>query len=51
MKLSQVKAILKDVKTISFQLPDNSLVPSHFHVTEVGEITKRFIDCGGTVRK
>ena len=51
MKLSQVKAILKDVKTISFQLPDNSLVPSHFHITEVGEITKRFIDCGGTVRK
>lgn len=51
MKLSQVKAILKDVKTISFQLPNNSLVPNHFHVTEVGEITKRFIDCGGTVRK
>jgi hypothetical protein len=51
MKLSQVKAILKDVKTIRFQLPDNSLVPNHFHVTEVGEITKRFIDCGGTVRK
>ena len=51
MKLSQVKAILKDVKTIRFQLPDNSLVPNHFHVTEVGKITKRFIDCGGTVRK
>jgi len=51
MKISQVKAILKEVKTISFQLPNNSLVPRHFHVTEVGEITKRFIDCGGTVRK
>lgn len=51
MKISQVKDILKDVKTISFQLPDNSLVPGHFHVTEVGEITKCFIDCGGTVRK
>ena len=51
MKLSQIKDILKDVKTIRFQLPDNSLVPNHFHVTEVGEITKRFIDCGGTVRK
>jgi hypothetical protein len=51
MKLSQVKAILKDVKTIRFQLPDNSLVPNHFHVTEVGEITKRFIVCGGTVIK
>ena len=26
------------------------MVPSHFHVTEVGKITKHFIDCGGTVR-
>lgn len=51
MKLSKVKKILQNVQTISFQLPDQSLVPSHFHVTEVGEITKRFIDCGGTVRK
>ena len=26
------------------------MVPNHFHVTEVGKITKNFIDCGGTVR-
>ena len=25
-------------------------MPEHFHVTEVGIITKDFIDCGGTVR-
>jgi hypothetical protein len=25
-------------------------VPEHFHVTEVGVVTKDFIDCGGTVR-
>jgi hypothetical protein len=50
MKLSQAKSILNNVKSIGFQLPDGSLVPKHFHVTEVGKITKHFIDCGGTVR-
>ena len=32
-------------------MPNGTFVPEHFHVTEVGEITKNFIDCGGTVRK
>jgi len=50
MKLSQVKSALNALDTIAFQLPDGELVPSHFHVTEVGKITKHFIDCGGTVR-
>lgn len=51
MKLSQVKTILKTVETVNFNLPDGTAVPEHFHVTEVGLITKNFIDCGGTVRK
>ncbi len=50
MKLSKVKAALQQSETISFQLPNGELVPSHFHVTEVGKITKHFIDCGGTER-
>lgn len=50
MKLNEVKEILNSRETIAFELPDGSLVPSHFHVTEVGKITKHFIDCGGTVR-
>lgn len=50
MKLSQAKLVLKDLETIGFQLPNGELVPNHFHVTEVGKITKHFIDCGGTVR-
>ncbi|PKQ61832.1 hypothetical protein BZG02_14495 [Labilibaculum filiforme] len=50
MKLSAVKSILKELKSISFQLPNGELVPQHFHVTEVGKVTKHFIDCGGTVR-
>lgn len=50
MKLSEVKNSLKDLETIAFQLPNGELVPNHFHVTEVGKVTKHFIDCGGTVR-
>lgn len=51
MKLSEIKIQLKGLETIAFELPNGDLVPNHFHVTEVGKISKHFIDCGGTVRK
>lgn len=51
MTLSEIKKHLKNLDTIAFILPDGSLVPNHFHVTEVGKTTKHFIDCGGTVRQ
>lgn len=50
MNLSEVKRELNQLNRIEFQLPNGTLVPSHFHVTEVGKITKNFIDCGGKVR-
>jgi len=50
MKLSEIKEVLKTVDTVNFKLPNGTFVPEHFHVTEVGMITKNFIDCGGTVR-
>ena len=50
MKLSQIKRIINTVETVNFQLPNGTFVPAHFHVTEVGLITKKFIDCGGTLR-
>lgn len=50
MKLSKVKSALVKLDTIAFELPNGELVPTHFHVTEVGKISKHFIDCGGTVR-
>ncbi|WP_395064638.1 DUF6428 family protein [Flavobacterium sp.] len=50
MKLSEIKSALKNLSQIAFQLPNGDLVPNHFHVTEVGKITKNFIDCGGVVR-
>lgn len=51
MKLSEIKSALSTLETIAFKLPNGDLVPNHFHVTEVGKITKHFIDCGGTVRR
>lgn len=50
MKLSDVKQALPLLSAINFKLPDGSSVPQHFHVTEVGLVTKRFIDCGGVER-
>jgi len=50
MKLSELKSKLSSISEINFQLPDGTFVPRHFHVTEVGQISKHFIDCGGTVR-
>lgn len=50
MKLSDFKTKLNTVDQLNFILPNGKTVPNHFHVTEVGQITKHFIDCGGTVR-
>ena len=50
MKLSEIKTYLKNLDQIAFKLPNGKLVPSHFHVTEVGKISKKFIDCGGSLR-
>ncbi|ADY52450.1 hypothetical protein Pedsa_1896 [Pseudopedobacter saltans DSM 12145] len=50
MKLSEIKEILPTLENVEFQLEDGTFVPEHFHITEVGQITKNFIDCGGTIR-
>ena len=51
MNLNEIKEILTSLDAVVFQLPNKSFVPEHFHVTEVGMITKNFIDCGGKVRE
>lgn len=51
MTLNQLKTQLELQTTFAFELPDGSLVPDHFHITEVGKVTKHFIDCGGVIRK
>lgn len=50
MKLSEVKQALENLEQIRFSLPNGKLVPAHFHVTEIGQLDKKYIDCGGTVR-
>lgn len=51
MKLSEVKKSLDHLERVDFMLEDGSFVPEHFHVTEIGILDKKFIDCGGTVRQ
>jgi hypothetical protein len=51
MKLQRFKEILSEINSVRFQLPTRSMVPDHFHVTEVGLIQKNFIDCGGKIRE
>lgn len=50
MKLSEFKNHLNNVSKVNFVQPNGTFVPSHFHITEAGLVTKHFIDCGGTVR-
>lgn len=51
MQLSAFKHTLAQVETLEFQLPDGQFVPAHFHLTEVGHVTRNYIDCGGTLRQ
>jgi hypothetical protein len=52
MKLHEFKTSLSlhPDANLRFILPNGQAVPAHAHVTEVAQITKRFIDCGGTRR-
>lgn len=50
MKLSQIKELLGQIKGLEFQFEDESFVPAHFHITEIGLVHKSYIDCGGKLR-
>ena len=49
MKLSQFTNLLEAHadKPFHLVLPGENVVPHSFHITEIGHVTKRFIDCGG----
>lgn len=51
MKIAEFKNALESTQELTFVLPNGNIVPSHFHVTEIGLISKNFIDCGGVVRE
>ena len=52
MKLRELKSFLRayPASLPRFILPDGQLIPAHFHITEVGHVAKKFVDCGGTFR-
>lgn len=50
MNLVEFKDALQKVSEINFILENGEKVPTHFHITEIGQIDKKFIDCGGTLR-
>lgn len=51
MKISEMKQSLTGLDAVNFRLPSGEYLPAHFHVTEVGLVSKHFIDCGGVERK
>lgn len=53
MQISQLQDTLNAHPTagLRIELPGGNSLPPHFHVTEVGRVTKSFIDCGGTARQ
>ena len=51
MKISEIKHALAEVEAVNFRLPTGEYLPAHFHVTEVGLVSKHFIDCGGVERQ
>jgi len=52
MNVTEFRAVLEanPGAKMHFMLPDQSFVPAHYHITEIGRVHKDFIDCGGTVR-
>lgn len=53
MTLDTLIDILRDHPgaALEIRLPDGTPVAAHFHVTELGLVTKDFFDCGGTRRR
>ncbi|MBP6385914.1 MAG: hypothetical protein KA327_04780 [Pseudarcicella sp.] len=51
MKLKEFKTALSKLQKIDFELENGTAIPAHFHITEIGNINKKYIDCGGTFRE
>ena len=52
MKLRELKSFLRAQPDAlpNFILPSGEQIPAHFHITEVGHVARKFVDCGGTFR-
>jgi hypothetical protein len=52
MNIPELKARLRahPELNVSILRPDGTAVPAHYHLTEVGHVAKKFVDCGGKFR-
>mgnify|MGYP001256846054 CR=1 FL=1 len=51
MTLGDFRTLLDHLEALNFVDATGQGVPAHFHITEVGQLDRFFIDCGGTERK
>lgn len=51
MTLGDFRTLLDHLEELNFVEATGQQVPAHFHITEVGQLDRFFIDCGSTVRK
>ena len=49
MNIKELKSALQQTEALNFYTPEGSMVPAHFHVTELGLISRHFIDCGTSI--
>jgi hypothetical protein len=52
MNLEQFKQLLalNPSAELQFRFSNGEMLAPHFHITEIGKVTKDFVDCGGTRR-
>src|SRR5210317_286514 len=51
MTLAEFQHALTTLDELTFVLPNGIKVPAHFHITEVGQVDRLFLDCGGKLRR
>jgi len=53
MQLAEFKNTLSQYRdrNLRFVLPNDEAIELEFHITEVGHAVRKFIDCGGTIRR
>lgn len=51
MKLSELKSTLQKSNLVNFSVKNGHDIPAHFHVTELGKVTRSSIDCGGKLHE
>lgn len=53
MNVTEFRQALADHpgRGLRFAIDDQAAIADHFHVTEVGRVEKRFVDCGGKPRQ